>query len=233
MRIVPKYKAVTGVVLKFLWLMLPGLYGAVAHASDTMDMSANILQSACTISFIKGTSSTGTSVTSVVIPDANADAFTASPGSCSGTACLDDANSTPVTLKLSGCGVAMDSTTPTVTLTGANAQLADVPSSDASRGYMFRDAGAAGGTSKEFAVVVGKISDVTWSSTALYNSNAGLQGGGAENSVITLTGGGKGTSGEGAYSNLWLTVACGKGCNSQTARAGTLNASLIFSFAYK
>src|SRR5690606_35727139 len=109
-------------------------------------------------------------------------------------------------------------------LTGVNALQGDVPSSSQSRGYLFRDAGQAGGASKEFGVVVGKVQSVQWSKSSMYNSSAGLAGGDAPNSIIALSDGGKGTSGEGAYSTLWLAVSCGNGCNSSNTQSGTLNA---------
>lgn len=216
------------------WLLIMFSFAGLAvasgaGASDTLNMSANIVQSACTISFVAGESSTGTAITTISVPEADSSQLVSTSGECSDNKCIDTTNSQPVTLKLSQCGVAMEGTTPTVTLTGVNAVSADIKWTVASSlPFMFRDTGSAGGTSREYAIVLGKQKNMTWGTTTgtgLYNTTT--------DNVMPLTGAGKGTSGEGASSTFWLAVSCGYGCQAPDARAGTLNASLTFSFTYK
>lgn len=228
----PETSGVSAFCRPWLLIMLSLAGGAVAsgaEASDTLNMSANIVQSSCTISFVAGESSTGTAITTISVPEADSSQLVSTSGKCGDNKCIDTVNAQPVTLKLSQCGVAMDTTTPTVTLTGVNATGADIKGTvSGSLPFMFRDPGSTGGTSREYVIVVGRQKNMTWSAdttTGLYNTTNA--------NVINLSGAGKGTSGEGASGTLWLAVSCGYGCQYAAARAGTLNASLQFAFQYK
>ncbi|KAB8313332.1 hypothetical protein EH228_04175 [Erwinia endophytica] len=209
-----------------------------ATGPETLNMTANMIQTSCDITFVQGEQANGTVVNSIPLPDTDPSGLTSNGGSggdCKGSECIDTTHSTAVTLKLSGCFIGKDDVKPTVTLTGFNALSADVPSTT-DLGYLFRDAGDAGGTSREYAILVGKKKAMTWSAADLYNSSGGLPGGTAANSVIALTGGAgvnNGNSGNGASATVWLAVSCAFGCQSTSVRSGSLNASLTFNSTYK
>lgn len=214
------------------------LFSAASGATDTLNMKANMIQTSCDITFVQGEQANGTAVSSISLPDTDPGGLTSNGGSggdCKGSECIDTAHSTAVTLKLSGCFIGKDNVKPTVTLTGVNAQKADVSSTD-NLGYLFRDAGDAGGTSREYAILVGKKKAMTWATADLYNSSAGLPGGSAANSVIALTGDvgvNNGNTGNGATATVWLAVSCVSGCQSTSVRSGSLRASLTFNSIYK
>lgn len=191
-------------------LTLPGQ----AAASQTVaTFSTNILQSACTINFFD---------------DSNAP--------ITGIFSLGTINSSEInkiypkgklfTIKLSGCGVASTKTTPQVTLTGLNADSLNDIHSTSPNGYKFRNHGTAGGNSKEYFVVVGEGPSLTY---AAPNKKNGIYS--TVNGVFKGT---TGTTGDQMEVKLYASVACDTVCTyAKGARAGTLNASLTFDFAYK
>ncbi|STB73303.1 hypothetical protein [Citrobacter koseri] len=211
-------------------MMLVCLVGMIsvttAGAANVLGLQANIVQSACSISFTD--TGGGTTGNTISIPDVHSDMMVSIAGRCDDNQCIAG-ETAQVVLKISDCGVGDDSMIPTVNLMGTQASPDDIQQSPP--GYLnfaFRDQGAAGGTSKEFFVLVAKTLSPSLSGPALYKVN----------DKIPMNTGGRavafGDSGEGAVSGpIYLTVSCGYGCQSAQARAGTLNASLQFSFAYR
>lgn len=190
-------------------LTLPGQ----AAASQTVaTFSTNILQSTCTINFFDDNNAPITGTFSLGTIDSSK---------------IDNIypNGKLFTIKLSGCGVASTKTTPQVTLTGLNADSSEVGPKDPI-GYKFRNHGTAGGNSKMYFVVVGEGPSLTY---AAPNTKNGIYS--TVNGVFKGT---AGSNGDGLTVPLYASVACHDVCSyAKGARAGTLNASLTFDFAYK
>ncbi|ELV2842059.1 hypothetical protein QNZ47_000767 [Enterobacter cloacae] len=194
-----------------------------ACATDTLTMTATMLQGSCNISFTQGETTSGTPITSTLtLPAAKSEDMTTAC-SAGGTSCLDVNNVTPVTVSLTGCGLGQAGTTPAVSVTGPGIQPADALGPTGGPAYLFRDGGANGGTSVGYGIALGRAQSMNWSDSGLYRVG----------DDITLTNAAAGSSGEGAYGTLWLVVSCGVGCDDAGLRAGSLNANLQFSFRYK
>ncbi|WP_142757164.1 type 1 fimbrial protein [Citrobacter koseri] len=200
---------------------------ASARADDTLNMQANIVQTACTISFVDDGG--GAVAGAMTLPDAASDGMVSTNNQCGDGKCIFPPT-TQVSLRLNDCGVG-GGNVPSVSLTGVTATQADVLGTpSANLKYAFRNSGSGGGTSKEFFVVAAKNSAPQFSSAGLFVGDG--------NDLIPLKVGGvavkTGDSGEGAVSDpIYLTVSCGYGCQSAQARAGSVSASLQFSFTYR
>lgn len=196
-----------------------------ACATDVLAMTATMLQGSCNITFTQGETAIGTPITTTLtLPNAKSEDMTAAC-QAGGTSCLDVGQATPVTLSLTGCGLAQADTRPTISVTGPGIQAGDAAGASGVSPYLFRDSGTNGGTSVGYGIALGRARNMNWSGGA-----SGLY---KVNDDITLTNAATGSSGEGAYGTLWLVMSCGTGCDDAALRAGSLNANLQFAFQYK
>lgn len=209
-------------------LFLAGLLlvSGAATAGNSVEFQATIVQKSCTIEFRDGATAT-----SPVIPgafqllDADSSQLTRCVSGSQG--CFGPTK--PVTLTLKGCGLGQTGKTPKVTLMGTQAQPADVTGPNQ---FMLRDAGIAGGTSREYFVVVAGKAVPRWSGNPdLYGVGDVVLGSSVNEGSATTAD----SSGNGAFRTLYLGVSCGgfTNCNLPTRLAGSLTASLTFDFAYK
>ncbi|NTZ45477.1 hypothetical protein FCM30_06835 [Lelliottia aquatilis] len=189
--------------------------GVAASTSPAVTLQTNILQTACTISFLdKGKAP----VTTLPLDPIN-------------SSLIDRIYPTATLfyIKMSGCGVA-GTKTPQVTITGINASAPDVTSGN-SPGFKFRNSGVSGGTSKEYFVVVGEGPTLSYIAASTTSAGKGMYSTASPNVVYK---GKVATSGEGDTQALYASVACNDKCTyAKGARAGSLIASLTFQFDYK
>lgn len=189
--------------------------GVAASTSPAVTLQTKIVQIACTITFLdKGKAP----ITTLTLDPINSSLIN-----------KIYPNATLFYIKMSGCGVA-GTTTPQVTITGVNAKSPDVTSSN-SVGFKFRNAGASGGRSKEYFVVVGEGPTLSYIAASATSAGTGLYSTASPNVVYK---GKPATSGEGDTQALYASVACNDKCTyAKGARAGDLKASLTFQFDYK
>ncbi|RTP87927.1 hypothetical protein [Enterobacter asburiae] len=140
-------------------------------------------------------------------------------------------NLSQVTVSLKDCGLGSSGVTPSLRLNGTLASNSDFANSKGALGYRFRNAGAAGGTAREFFIAVAKKNPVTkWDGTDVYQSTEAL----AVNVKPVA-----GDSGAGVTSTFWLGVASGNTSGSAqqstpaSARAGTVIADINVMLEYK
>lgn len=188
-------------------------------AANNAKFTATLLQSGCTVSFANGA---GAAITTLSLGDIDSASMTGKGNDVTHSIALP---AQLLKLKLSGCGMAQSGKVPAVKLMGINATAPDVTAGNGFP-YKFRDAGAAGGTSHDYFVVIGKTASLVYQPASnpngLYNSTT---------DIISL--GAAGVSGQGIDYPLYVSVSCDQFCESPTTRAGSLKATLVFEFLYK
>lgn len=187
-------------------------WGSLANAGNDVTVNTSIIQGACAVSVMNN----GVPVSELLLGDIASSQLTNK---------TPMAGFTPVTLRLSACGLADAGQAPFVKLDESSfAQQTDVPYADDS---MFRKAGAAGGTSLGYFIFVANTTEPVWAPV----NDSGL-GDGVYGKAKPIPMGGAGAA-EGATKTVFLGVGCGAQCQSETTHGGSVLASLVFTFLYK
>lgn len=118
-----------------------------------------------------------------------------------------------VTLALSECGLGQGTLKPVVTLDGTKPTAAEA---GGELPWVFKESAS---TAYRYFIVVGKKANPAFEASDVFKSS---------DEVLT---GAAGVGGDGLYKDLFLGVTCATHCAS--AFAGSLKATLNFTFAYK
>lgn len=200
-----------GICVLLCTVLLPGV--GLASPNATLQMTAKLTQSTCTVDVDAANG------TYLLPPTRASDIWGAT-----GTGYIQP-DLTKITVTLSQCGVGDAAKTPVVTLTGPKAEAAYLKKPN---GFTFRDAGANGGTARQFFIGITKTSKPTsWDGNNFYQNM---------DPIKFSTSVGKGESGEGATATVWAGVASGTPGNysdKSKARAGTVTATLTFTMTYQ
>lgn len=201
---------ISGVVAAVTLIMAGAGAPVMAAESTSMEISANVTQPSCTLTFSPASPfSLGT------VPSTGFDLQTRFQGG------------KQLTITLTNCGLGSSSTTPSITLDGNHPNPNEI-TGGAGQVYLFKNAGDASLTSRGFFILVAKKNNPAFNPTDLWKSGD------------VIFSGPKGESGNGKSTSVWLGVSCGVstagGCPvpaAGPALAGSLKATLKFTFAYK
>lgn len=203
------HNLISGVAAVGVLIIVGGGAPVMAAESASMDISANVTQPSCTLAFSP-----------------------ASPLSL-GTVQSGEFNQNTtilgvkvLTITLANCSLGKSDVSPTISLDGNHPDVNEVPTG-VGRSYVFKDSTDTSLTSRGYFIVAARKSNPAYGASDLWKSG---------DTIFTGTKGG----GAGESTSVWLGVSCGpataSGCPVSTlglALAGSLKATLKFTFAYK